>query len=325
MAERARWLGQLRLASASLALAALAAALAWSSVWTIDRSQRGVVLRFGALERVVEPGIHFTWPWPVEVLRKVGVGSVESTSVGFKYADQAKKWPPTADEVQWLTGDTNIVELQAVVLFTIADPAVYLFGHGDLEAEALELGLDPSRSRFLVVRKCAEAVLTELVGGMTVDEVLSSGKTRLAGLALPRIQEGLDRHRLGLRASGINIVEVNPPVAVMSSFNDVASAKSDRERRLSEADGYARRLLPGARASANGAIQKAESERSALRARAAGAAESFRKLAAEAARDPELLRRRLWYETVERVLARTRNVVFAPQTDGRPFQIFVEP
>ncbi|MHC4861069.1 MAG: FtsH protease activity modulator HflK, partial [Planctomycetota bacterium] len=268
-----------------LALAVLG--IVWcaiTGVQVIEQNEQGVVLRFGRVVRTCPAGFHVTFPWPVETVRVVRTTEVRTMPVGFRLRDKARRIPPLENEVQWLTGDTNIVEIQAVLQYMIKDPVDFLFRVADLDADT---------PKYFALRSIGESVLTSLVARMKVDDVLSIGKAALQEDGRRRIQEIADGMRLGVQVLSVNIVEANPPPDVIAAFNDVTSAKADRERLLSEADGFAKDLLPKARAQADRIVQEAEMYRSVAVNRARGSASRFRDLSVEVAASPRVSRRRL--------------------------------
>ncbi|MFT4541908.1 MAG: membrane protease subunit HflK, partial [Planctomycetota bacterium] len=265
--------------------------LAWASVWIVEQNERGLRLRMGRVVENVPAGIHFTLPWPIESVQTLSTTKVRTMPVGFALVDQQKGLGPRDEEVQWLTGDTNIVELQATVTYTIADLAKYLYGVSEMPG---------GRSRGFLIRKTSEAVLTSLIGSMPIDHVLSAGKAELQRRAMTDVQILLDEIGLGVLLNNINIVEVAPPMSVVASFNNVASAKARRERMITEAHGDADRSMPRTRAEANDAIQAARIYATELLDDAKGAASSFKKLATEARAQPQITRRRLWLESMGR-------------------------
>jgi len=286
------------------------AGLVVASVRTVARDEQGVVLRFGRVVTVEPPGIHVGLPWPLEVVERVKSAEVRTMPIGFKLTDQQRGVPPGADEVQWLTGDRNIVELQATVIYTVRDPVDYLFGTGERS--------DGRRSDF-AIRTAAESVVTALLATMPIDEVFASGKTKIQIDAIERVQQLVDGFHLGVGIRGINIVEVNPPSSVVSAFNDVQSARADRERSISEAAGYSASVLPKARAEADRIARESEIFRSETVERARGEAQTFTKLSQEVAKHPDLGRRRLWLETMQTVVARGRKVVVGSGTHETVF------
>jgi membrane protease subunit HflK len=179
------------------------------------------------------------------------------------------------------------------------------------------------RSRDFAIRTVAESVLTALLAEMPIDDVLASGKTKLQLDAAERVREMCDELHLGVGIRGVNIVDVNPPASVVSAFNDVQSARADRERSISEAAGYSAGVLPKARAQADRLVREAEGSRAETVESARGIADSFTKLSEEVAKHPELGRRRLWNETAKLILARGRKIVVPPSTSGSKQTVFI--
>lgn len=311
-------------------IAAIGAAIAvlalWlrTAVWVVNPSETGVVLAFGRLEGTAPPGMQFTLPWPFGRLIAVNTSTVMPMPVGFKLEDVQFNLPPTEDEVQWLTGDTNIVDLKANVLFTVKDAARFVFGVAPMldrtDSTAL---IDRTDPRF-VIRKAAETVLTREIARMKIDELLSSGKVELQMRCVPQIQELLDDIGLGVSIAAVNILEVSPPPAVIRKFNAVVSAAADRERRISEANGYRSEKEPQARAKANAIVSDAGSYATRVVGQAEAAAGSFEKILAEVRKNPELAKRKLWLEAAKKLLARCRTIVFRPNADGSPFRVFLD-
>lgn len=278
-----------------------------TGIWVVQQNEQGVVLRFGHAVRTYPAGMHFTLPYPVETLRRVRTTEVRTLPVGFKFRDQIRGIAPSPAERQWLTSDTNIAELQVVIQYRVKAPVDYLFRVADFP--------DGRRRDFALV-KLVESTLTLLMGKMPVDEALSSGKAYLQEETRQRAQRMADAMRLGLQIASVNIVEVNPPPEVIAAFNDVSSAKADRERIVSEADAYAKDLLPRARAQANRTLQDAAIYQSQQINTARGVSERFLKVASEVRTAPEISRRRLWLETIESVLSKADVIVYPPPRDG---------
>lgn len=292
--------------------------LAWlvqGAIWRVEQNEQGVVLRFGRVSRTVGPGIQFTLPWPVESVRTVPTTEVRIMPVGFTMIEKAQGLPPRSDEVEWLTGDTNIVELQATVLYTVTDPVQYLFGVSSS---------DEDTSRVFLIRKVTESVLTRLMAGMEIDTILAEGQSVLKRVAATESQLLLDELGLGVSIQGINIVEISPPQSVKEFFNDFASARQDRDRLLLEAQGAAARSMPRARARANELLEQARIYSSEAVAEARGNAESFKSLAEETSSAPELTRRRLWLDTMSRILARADKRVVPPGDTSAPTRVYIE-
>ena len=282
---------------------ALVAYVVVASVWTGRQNEEGVRVRLGSPVGTVSGGLHVTLPYPIERIVRVPTTEVRSVRIGVLIEDESEAGylEDLDEDVHWLTGDTNIVELRADVLYTITDPIAYLYGFdaGEDEHEA-------------VIRATSETVLTRLLASSTIESTLATGKIELSRRGMQESQVLLDDLNTGVRLSALNIVEVNPPERVMGAFNDVSSAKADRERQLAEAKGLSSSVLPRARARAGEVVQAAHSYANQLTSRATGEAESFEKLATEVAASPQASRERLWLEAMERILAKTDERIVPP-------------
>ena len=261
---------------------ALALWLAFNCFVLIAEQQRGVVLRFGMFDRVMQPGPSFKLPWPIERVIKVN-------------ATQIKNYE---DRVPVLTSDENIVEVAVNVQYRVADPKLYLFGTRDGDE---------------VLRQAALSTVREQVGRSTLDTVLGA-REQLAVGARERLQKSLEAYRTGLVVTELNLPDARPPQQVKPAFDDVNSAQQDKERLISESRAYAAKVVPEARGQAARVRTVAEGYKTAEIARATGDAERFSLLVAQYKGAPEVTRKRLWLETVQDVLARNRKIVGG---DGR--------
>ena len=283
----------------------LLAYLGVASTWTVRQNEEGVRVRLGRPVGTVSGGLHVTAPYPFERIVRVPTTEVRSIQVGIRVEqeDPADFRDRDDGQAQWLTGDTNIVELRADLLYTVTDPIAYLYGFD---------ASDEGTTREEAIRAACESVLTRLLARATIESTLATGKIELSRRGLRDTQELLDELHTGVRLTALNISEVNPPDRVMRAFNDVASAKADRDRLLAEADGLLGTLLPNARARAGERVQGARTYANQLTSRATGEAESFLSLAAEVAKSPQASRERLWLESIERILATTEEKIVPP-------------
>ncbi len=256
--------------------------LAFNCFVLIAEQQRGVVLRFGQLSRVMQPGPHFKWPWPVERVLKVNATQIKTFSV----------------TVPVLTSDENIVSVEVNVQYRVADPELYLFGTRDADK---------------VLEQATLSAVREQVGRSDLDTVLSA-RAALSVSAKQRLESALKAYDTGLAVTELNLPNARPPEEVKPAFDDVNSAQQDKDRLTSEAQAYAAKIVPEARGQAARVRTVAEGYRSASIARATGDAERFSLLLDQYKLAPEVTRKRLWLETVQQVLSENRKVIGG---DGR--------
>ncbi len=298
-AIRAAW-RQLRRPWALIALLAIGWAL--SGLYVVDKRESGVLTVFGrVMEDRVPPGLHYRLPWPVSAVQRVDTSTTHTMSVGFKIRDMVLGIPTPPSESQWLTGDTNIIEVRMVVQYRATDPARYL-----LAAEEPDL----------LVRHAGEAVVTDLVGHTAVDQVMTHGRGELLAESQRRVQALLDDWGCGITVTSINFEAIDPPREVVDAFHAVQSAKADRERMRQEAEAYANTVLPEARGEASSLLSAARAHRERRVAQAGGWSQRFEDLAAAHQTAPRATRDRLYLESVGRTLSRSQLVIVDPGAPG---------
>jgi membrane protease subunit HflK len=284
-----------------LVLGALLAYLA-TGFYTVPTTSLAVTRSFGAIvDATVPPGVHWWWPWPIGQVDRAEVTRSFTMPVGYLAVEDARGILPDPSIANWLTGDTNILQLRARVNFRIADPAKYLFG-----AE------QPSQ----ILRLVAGSAFTEAASALPVDDLLTSGRLAFIERVRSRTQALLDRWGIGLEVLTVNLESVEPPPLVISAFQDVQNARADRERLVSEAQTYANGLVPVARGEAERKVSEALTFENQRVNRARGDAGRFASLAAEHRHAPKLLEQRLYLEMAERVLPRVKRYVLDPGGDG---------
>ncbi len=272
--------GRLRLLAGALA-ALLLVGLAAHVLVVVDHGEEALVFRLGAVHRQVGPGLSVRLPWPLETVRVVDVSNVRRIEPGTR---------------RLLTGDTNLVDLGLVVQYTVGDPRAFLVDQADPDA---------------VVEAAVLSEAVHAVSGMGVDELLTTGRADLQERVRHGAQEELDRLGAGVRLVGVEVASLAPPPAVVDAFNDVSSARGDRETLALAAEGYASRVLPEARGRAASIVEQARSDASLRLARAQGDVGRWRALRA-AATSREAERARLLAAVRERVFGRVSVQVVVP-------------
>ncbi|HRO27857.1 MAG TPA: FtsH protease activity modulator HflK [Luteimonas sp.] len=256
--------------------------LAFNCFVLIGEQQRGVVLRFGEIARIMQPGPNFKLPWPIESVIKVDATSVRTFS----------------NAMPVLTRDENIVTVSFNVQYRVSDPELFLFG---------------TQNAVRVLEQVAQSAVREQIGRADLDTALNA-RGPLSVAASSALQGSLDAYRTGLVVTELNLQDARPPEEVKPAFDEVNSAQQMNERLVNEARAYAARVVPEARGDAQRLRTTAEGYKTASVARATGDAERFTLLVDAYRGAPEVTRKRLWLETVQQVLADNRKVVGG---DGR--------
>ncbi|MEA2095186.1 MAG: FtsH protease activity modulator HflK, partial [Candidatus Cloacimonadota bacterium] len=195
-----------------------------TGLYTVNPEEVGVIQRFGKYLSTTQPGLHFKIPFGVDKLTKVKVKLVFKEEFGFRTLQAGVRTKYSArsynNEAIMLTGDLNIADVEWIVQYRIKDPVKYMFKVRNVEE---------------TMRDVSESVIREVVGDRSVDEVIVLNRKEIADKSLVMLQQQLDIYEAGLEIVTINLQNVNPPEAVQPAFNNVNSAKQEKERIINEA------------------------------------------------------------------------------------------
>jgi modulator of FtsH protease HflK len=264
---------------AALGVLAAVAVLIWGllGVYQVDEQERGVVLRFGRYYDTVQPGLHWNPPL-IDDVSQLNITKVRSASF----------------HETMLTQDENIVDVKLSVQYVINDPVNFV-----LKVR------DPERS----LQHAAQSALRHVVGGISMDMVLTEGRAQIGVDVQQRLQEYLDLYQTGILVSKVTVDESKPPAQVQSAFDDVIKAREDEERVQNEAQAYANAVVPEARGGAQRQIEEANAYKEQVIANAQGEAERFNRLLTEYQKSPAVTRERLYLDAVQEVYTKTNKVM----------------
>jgi modulator of FtsH protease HflK len=209
---------------------------ALSGVVQIRPGERGVVRRFGRLlPATLEPGLSIQLPWGIDRVDRVAVDRVQSITVGDQEEDSSGEVIPSG---QLLTGDHNLVNVQAVLTYNVRQDAV------------VDYVLQADRADALLTR-AAEAIMAQWFAARYVDDVLLNGKNELRPVLRDETQRAIDPYRLGVQILDVRVALIAPPEDVKRDFDSVALAQTRnttlrnaaeravaRDLQMAEADKY---------------------------------------------------------------------------------------
>lgn len=270
------------------------AAMIWTSVYTVPADSEAVVLRFGKYNRTVPAGLRVKFPLGVETIRVLPVKRQLKAEFGFgtPLATNPHQMSPTERwqrEKVMVTGDLNVALVEWVVQFRIDDPRAFLFNVRDPE---------------FTLRDIAEAVMRQIVGDRTVDEVITVGRQEIEFQSLAELQRLVNLFELGLVVDQVQLKDVNPPEAVQASFNEVNQAQQERERAINMAKGEFNRAIPQAGGMADQKVREAEGYATRRVNEAEGDVARFLAVLEQYALAPEVTRQRMYLETVQEMFPR---------------------
>jgi modulator of FtsH protease HflK len=274
----------------------------FTSVKTVGPEEEGVVLLLGRYNRTLDPGLNFIIPLGIEVMYKIPVQRQLKQEFGFRtaQADTRTRYA-TGDfshESLMLTGDLNLANVEWVVQYRIVDSYKYLFRVRGAEDALHDM---------------SEAAMRKIVGDRTVNEILTVGRQEAASAVEVLLQRMCDEYENGIRIDQVVLQDVNPPELVKPSFNAVNQAQQERETLINQAESEYNRVIPRARGEALETIQLAEAYALNRVNRATGEAERFISIYNEYIRAPEVTRKRLYLETMERIAPRIANKIIVDE------------
>lgn len=266
-------------------------------VYTIAPQETGVELLFGKPKaQLSEPGLHFLL-WPIETVERV-VTTENKTEIGSVSGTGGSR---RSNEGLMLSADQNIVDVQFSVLWSVTDPAKFLFDVRDPEN---------------MVRGAGESAMREVVGRRPAQDIFRDARAAIAEEVKSITQGIIDSYGVGVRVSQITIENVAPPPEVADAFDEVQRAEQDQDRFQEEARQYANTRLGQARGQAAQIREEAAAYKDRVVKEAQGETARFTAIYQQYARAPEVTRRRLYLETMEQVLNGANKVVVDKAASG---------
>ncbi len=265
-------------------------AAAFSSVFTVETEEVGVITRFGEYVSEARPGLNFKIPFidqvqlvPVQRQLKQEFG-YRTTSAGVNTTYRKAGFE---DESLMLTGDLNLADVEWVIQFRIDNPYNFLFKVRNVEE---------------TLRDVSEAAMRQIVGDRTVDEVLTVGRAEVASEMEIILQNITNEYEMGIKIDQVVLQDANPPDPVKPSYNGVNEAEQQRETLINQARADYNRVIPRAAGEAEQTIQQAEGYALSRVNTAQGEVSRFNDLYEEYIKAPEVTKRRIFLETMEEIL-----------------------
>jgi membrane protease subunit HflK len=270
-----------------------------SGFYRVQPDEQGVVLRFGAFNRVTAPGLNYALPAPIESVMTPRVTRINRIEVGFRsgadgVTGRAAPSRDAIEESMMLTGDENIIDIDFSVLWRISNAGEFLFN---------------IRNPEQTVKSAAESVMREAIGRTPIQPALTEARAQIETAVRTGAQAILDQYRAGIEITQVQLQKVDPPAAVIDAFRDVQRANADRERLRNEAEAFRNDIIPRARGEAERLVQEAQGEREARIARANGEAQRFVSVLSAYSQARDVTRLRLYLETMEEVIRQSPTIV----------------
>lgn len=284
----------------------LGAILVWlaTGFYTVRPDEVGLNLVFGKFTGKTAEGLRYNFPYPLGEVIKPRVTSVNRTEVGYRSGGGAQgRNRDVPDESLMLTGDENIVDIDFDVQWQIdaAKAENYVFNLQNPDG---------------TIKSVAESVMREVIGRRNVQSILTTEQVSIAGEVRQIMQQTLDNYKAGVQVNVVQLQGAVPPAQVREAFFDVNAAQQDQVRVQNEAETYASRIVPEARGDAARVVQQAEGYRERALAEANGQASRFNQVYEQYRKSPDIIRQRIYLETMERVLGGMDKVILDQNNQG---------
>jgi membrane protease subunit HflK len=286
-----------------LITAATAAIIAfYAFTFSVDPDELGIVMLFGKPVRTEPPGLHFRLPYPIEEVRVPKVTRQNIIEIGMRSSEVGRGVRPVLEESLMLTGDENIVDINFVVFWRIKDALKYLFN---------------IQKPDVTVKEVAESAMRDIVGQSNIQPLLTGARQKTEQAVQKLMQDVLDSYGAGVSIDQVQLQKVDPPTQVIDAFRDVQAARADKERLQNEAGTYANKIVPEARGEAERILQTARAYKEQTVAEATGQTARFLQIYEEYKKAPEVTRKRMYLETMERVLGGADKIILDRTGDQR--------
>ncbi|WP_028023435.1 FtsH protease activity modulator HflK [Enterovibrio calviensis] len=272
--------------AAGLGVIAVVGVVIWGATgfYTIGEAERGVVLRFGEYDRIVQPGLNWK-PNFIDDVTTVNVQAIRSLR----------------SSGEMLTKDENVVSVDMDVQYRVANPEKYLYAVTNADDS---------------LRQATDSALRAVIGDAVMDDILTTGRQEIRTKTQTEINRIIDRYDMGILVVDVNLQGARAPEQVQDAFDDAIKAREDEERYIKEAEAYSNDILPKATGRAERLKKEALGYREKTVNEAEGDVAQFEKLLPEYQAAPEVTRNRLYLETMEQVYGNTSKVLIDSQAGG---------
>lgn len=284
-----------------------------SGIRVVNNHEVAVVLRFGSLvgdtreEQIHEPGLLLAFPYVIDEVVKVPVGKVHELAISTHAATTDPAYAEVENTGYIITGDENIIHIDATLKYRITDAVEYALYNNSPES---------------TIHGVVSGVMTTCAVSTGVDSLLTDEKDAYARTVIDRAQKLLDELEVGITITGLEFRSITPPEALSYHFNQVNAAYVEKETKIQEANQYREKVIPDAKASADKLVNDAQISRSAQLTAANDRVAEFYGLYEEYQRNQGVVWERVYREKVTNIINKMGGKIVLPDGGGTP-QIFL--
>jgi membrane protease subunit HflK len=281
--------------------------------YRVQPAEHAVVMTFGKWTRTQShPGLGYHLPWPIETVSKVDVTFERRIEIGFRGGSTPVRGASARSnavsggvsiqsESLMVTGDENIIDINFVVLWRVADAGKYLF---------------EIRNPEDTIKKVAESAMREVIGRTEIQRALAEARGEIEALTRELMQAMMDEYESGVMINEVKLQAVNPPEQVVEAFDDVLRARADKDRLRNEAEAYRNRIIPEARGESERILQQAEAYLQEVTDNATGEAERFLSVYKAYAAAKDVTSKRMYLETMQEIMGRSKKFIIGGENGG---------
>lgn len=268
-----------------------------TSFIVVDQTEKAVITTFGKYTKTLGAGLHYKLPFGIQRAYIVKTQVIQTETFGFRtikpgvvtqYSSQ--KFP---EESTMLTGDLNIVDVEWIIQYRIADPVAWLFNVTDIEK---------------TIRDTSQSVLNMLIGDRAILGVIGPDRQNIQDAAVTMMNELFTKYGLGIEVTQVQLQNIVPPEGVQASFEDVNKAIQDMNRFINEGQEAYNAEIPKVQGQAQQTIEVAQGYAAERVNVARGDVARFDSVYAEYRKAPDVTKKRLYYEMMEEIFIDEKNI-----------------
>ncbi len=290
----------------------------FSGVRYLEQYEKGVILRFGAVDHNIreEPGLIVALPYPIDEVIRVPAKrtqTLESTTFWYKLSDAERAGDSAAPAPATLkpgidgllvTGDRNILHARGILKYRVRNPVSFLFKFNKVE---------------LILSKFMDNAILKVASTMTAEEMLKQ-KDLLARRVTEVLQKSIDGTGIGVEIDPVDL-RLSWPRQLSGELNAVIKANQRYQQNISEANLYARSQENESASYAPQIISDARTWATRRISRTRADAETFRKLYPLYKKNPEVIKRTIHQDRMQRILSKVDEIFIIDQDNTREIRI----
>lgn len=274
-------------------LLAFVIVLAWflGGIFIVNPAEQAVVLRFGKYAETMQPGLHWIARF-IDTKYLVDVQKIYSFSIEGDFLTKSSE----QTDIQLSNPDQskNLVNVELSVQYRISDPRTYLFNV-----------VSPDDT----IKSVTASALSDMVGQMKLDDVLTTGREKLSSGVKERIEKVLQPYNVGIEVLAVTLRKVQAPNQVREAFNDVNRADQDKATYIQQAQAYASKVVPLAQGFAARTLADANAYQQKVILNAKANIAKYQALLQVYKGSPEVTKERMYLETMQNIFQKTSKVL----------------